>query len=331
MLDSLTFLTPRAGLLALAALAPLTALVITTARVKRARTVLRLPEPRPGARRRRSVAIVSVPLLIALALAQPAWRRHGSVATRADAGIFVVVDTSNSMAAAASTQAPSRLEQAKRIALSVGSQLPGIPLGVATFTDRTLPSAFPTADAAVFNSTIRSLAIDSPPPRETSRVATDFSALAAIQRADFFSPAQRHRALVLLTDGESTTFDAGAVARALAAAPRTRVVIVRVGGERDRLHGADGRAGGSYRADPERARRAVSQLTTATGGRSFTGSGSGVAAALRAGIGPGATTEVPSAPETRTLAPIVALISLVFVAYTLTSSEAILRPKRRFP
>ena len=72
MLDSLTFLTPRAGLLALAALAPLTALVIAGARVKRARTVLRLPEPRPGAQRRRSVAVVSVPLLIALALAQPA-------------------------------------------------------------------------------------------------------------------------------------------------------------------------------------------------------------------------------------------------------------------
>jgi hypothetical protein len=291
---------------------------------------LRLSAPDPGAQRRRYAAVISVPLLIALALAQPAWRRHGSVPTRTDAGVFVVVDTSNSMAAAASAHAPWRLEQAKRIALGVGSRLPGVPLGVATFTDRVLPNAFPTTDAAVFDSTIRSLTIDSPPPRETARVATDLSALAAFQRADFFTRAQRHRALLLLTDGESSPFDASAVAGALAASPRIRVVVVRVGGGRDRLHAAGGKAGGSYRADPAGARRAIAQLTAATSGRSFTGSAAGIAAALRADIGAGATTKVASTPETRTLAPIIALISLVPLIFSLTTLDAILRPKRRF-
>ena len=330
MLDSLTFLTPRAGLLALAALAPLTALAVAGLRVRRARAALRLPEPAGGHRLWRPLAVVSVPLLIALALAQPAWRSRSSVSARADAAIFVVVDTSNSMAAASSAHSPSRLEQAKRIALSIGSQLPGIPLGVATFTDRTLPDAFPSADAASFNSTIRSLAIESPPPRESSRVATDFSALAAIQRADFFTPSQRHRAVLLITDGETTAFDAGAVAGALSTSPATHMVIVRVGGGRDRLHASDGTAGGSYRADPAGARRAVSQLASATGGQAFSGGPAGVAAALRSDIGHGAATAVASAPETRALGPIVALISLVPLFLILTSTEDIAGLRRRF-
>src|SRR4029077_5564049 len=102
-----------------------------------------------------------------------------------------------------SAHARSRLAQARELARSVGSQLPGIPLGVATFTDRVLPDLFPTQDAAVFDSTIDTLRIDSPPPRETSRVSTNFSALAALANVDFFSPAERHRTLLLITDGES--------------------------------------------------------------------------------------------------------------------------------
>jgi hypothetical protein len=330
MLGSLTFLTPRAGLLALAALAPLTALVIAGARVRRARAVLHLPEAAEGLRRRHAVAVVSIPLLIALALAQPAWRRHGSVSTRADAAVFVVVDTSNSMAAAPSASAPTRLEQAKRIALTVGSQLPGVPLGVATFTDRTLPDAFPSADAAIFNSTVRSLTIESPPPRESSRVATDFSALAAVQRADFFTPGQRHRALLLITDGETAAFDAGAVAGALSTSPATHVVVVRVGGGRDRLYASDGKPGGSYRADPAGASRAVSRLTSATQGKAFTGGVAGVAAALRSDIGAGAATATASTPQTWALGPVVALAGLVPLFLVLTSTEEIARLRRRF-
>lgn len=254
--------------------------------------------------------MLSVPLLVALALMQPALRRHGTVSTRSDAGVFVVVDTSNSMAAASSAHAPSRLAQARRIARAVGSQLPGIPLGVATFTDRVLPDLFPTSDAAVFNSTIDSLQIASPPPRETSPVATNFSALAALQRADFFSRPQRHRALLLITDGESAAFDSSALARALAASPGVHVVVVRVGGGADRLYTANGRPGGAYRADPERASRAISQLVSATGGRAFTASSAGVASALRSDLGSGPTTRIASAPETRTLAPFILLVAL---------------------
>jgi hypothetical protein len=321
MLDSLTFAIPRAGLLGLAAVVPIAAVVLAGARVCRARTTLRLPEPSRRRGHWRALAVASVPLLIALALTQPGWRRHGSVSERGDAGVFVVVDTSNSMAASASARAPSRLEQAKRIALAVGSQLPGIPLGVATFTDRTLPDAFPSAEPAIFNSTIRSLTIESPPPRESSRVATDFSALAAVQRADFFTRAQRHRAMLLITDGETAAFDAGAIARALSAAPAVKVVIVRVGGGGDRLHASDGSAAGSYRANPAAARHAVAQLASGTRGQAFSGGSAGVAAALRSDLGPGATAEVSSAPETLELAPVIALLGLAPLIFILTSPE----------
>ncbi|MEY2514051.1 MAG: von Willebrand factor type domain [bacterium] len=326
---SLTFLTPSAGLLALAAVVPLTALAIAGARVRRARALLRLPPPHGRGRLWHVLALALVPLLIALALAQPAWRRHGGVAARADAAVFVVVDTSNSMAAAASARSPSRLEQAKSIALAVGSQLPGIPLGVATFTDRTLPDAFPSADQAIFDSTIRALTIESPPPRESQPVATNFSALAAIARGNFFTRAQRHRVVLLITDGESEPFDASAVASALAAAPPTGVVIVRVGGKGDRLHRSDGTAGGSYRADPAGARRAVDQLAAATHGSAFSGGGGGVAAAIRSRLGSGETTKLPSPPRNLALGPVVALASLVPLLLILTSTEDTLRLRMR--
>jgi hypothetical protein len=141
-------------------------------------------------------------------------------------------------------------------------------------------------------------------------VSTNFSALAELENDGFFSRPQRHRALLLITDGESVSFNSGAVARALAASPGVDVVVVRVGGGGDRLYASNGRPGGAYRADPEGARRAVSQLVAATGGRSFSGGAAGVAAALRSDLGSGPTTKIASGSNTRTLAPFILLLAL---------------------
>jgi hypothetical protein len=322
MHGSLSFLTPAAGLTAVLALVPLAALAVGLRRVRRVRSVLRLARQGRDLDVVRIVALAVVPLLLALAIAQPVLRRHGSDAARADAAVFAVVDTSSSMGAASSASAPSRLAQAKSIAIGVASQLGGIPVGVASFTDRALPNLFPTIDRAVLDSTIRSLATDSPPPRETSRVATSFAALGSIERSSFFTAAQTHRALLLLTDGESRPFDAAALARTLAASPRVQVVVVRVGGAGDRLY-ADGRPGSVYRADPERAQQAVGLLVSATGGRSFTGGSAGVAAALRTDLGSGPTTRIASEPETRALAPYLVLLSLIPLLVVLTGSGAV--------
>jgi hypothetical protein len=331
VVGSLTFLTPLGGLLGVLVVLPLAALALVGRRLQRARAVLRLVAPGGRGTAWRAIAIASVPLLIALALAQPALRRHGTNSVRADAAAFVVVDTSASMGAAAGPHAPTRLQQAKRIALAAGSDLGGLPLGVANFTDRVLPNAFPTADHAVFSSTIRSLGIDSPPPRETSRVATSFSQLDALGNASFFTRAQKHRALLLITDGESRAFDAATLAQTLATAPRVRVVVVRVGGGGDRLYASDGRASTIYRADPERARQSISQLVSATGGRSFTGGPRGIAAAVRRALGSGPAVSVQSELDTRDLSPYIMLLCFLPLVPILVGSLDFARAERRLP
>ncbi|HEY1478557.1 MAG TPA: VWA domain-containing protein [Gaiellales bacterium] len=310
MIASLVFLTPDAAYLALLALLPLGALAIAERRLRRARSLLRLREPGRAKLVRRALVLACIPLLIALALMQPALRHRGSVSVRADAAVFVVFDTSSSMSAAAGPRAPTRLAQAKSLAIAVDANLAGVPMGIATFTDRVLPNLFPTVDTAAFESTARSLTIASPPPREESRLATDFGVLAAVRRANFFSSSEKHRALLLLTDGESGPFDGVALARALARTPSVHVLVMRLGGAGDRFHTSDGRAGGAYRADPAAARRAVSHLLVATGGSQFS-SVADVSAGLRSVLGPGTSTSVVGEPTTRSLAPWIAIGSIV--------------------
>lgn len=331
VVGSITFLTPLGGLLAVLVVLPLAALALVGRRLQRARAVLRLVAPGGRATVWRAIAIASVPLLIALALAQPALRRHATQSVRADAAVFVVVDTSASMGAAAGPRAPTRLQLAKRIALAVGSDLGGLPLGVANFTDRVLPNVFPTPDQAAFSSTIRSLAINDPPPRETSRVATSFSQLSVLADESFFTRAQKHRALLLITDGESRAFDAPTLARTLAEAPRVRVVVVRVGGGGDRLYASNGRASTIYRADPRRAQQSISQLVSATGAPSFTGDSRGVAAAVRGTLGSGPTVSVQSERETRSLSPYIVLLCFLPLVLILFGSVDVVRAERRLP
>ena len=243
MHGSLSFLTPLASILGVLVVIPLAALAIGLLRVRRTRRALRLPGDGLEIDWLRTLCLAAVPLLLALAIAQPVLRTHGSAPARADAAVFTVVDTSSSMGASSGPDAPTRLDQAKRIATTVAAQLGGVPVGVASFTDRALPNVFPTIDRAVVDSTVRSLGTDSPPPRETSRVATSFAALGALARSSFYTAAQKHRALLLITDGESRPLrrcDAGRDARRLAPGARGR----RAGGQRGRSAAHGGRAPG---------------------------------------------------------------------------------------
>jgi hypothetical protein len=330
VLASLTFATPPGGLAALLVVVPLGALVLAARRVAHVREVLHLVAPDRRHGWARAGAVASVPLLLGLAVAQPGWRSQSSVTVRADAAVFVVIDTSSSMRAAAGPHAPTRLARAREVALATGAALPGVPLGVATFTDRVLPNLFPTADLAVFDSTIRGVGIDSPPPREASRVATAFSALAALGSQGFYTRAETHRAVVVITDGESRSFDATALARSLAAAPGVHLVVVRVGGGGDRLYSATGRPSGVYRADPARAEAAVAQLASSTGGRSLPARATVIAGAIGNAIGSGSSTRVSSRPETRGLGSLVVLVCLFPVLFTLWSG-GYLRVIRRSP
>src|SRR3954451_22153111 len=132
------------------------------------------------------------------------------------------------MAATPGSAAQSRLARARAVARDLAARVGGVPLGVATLTDRVLPDLFPTADRGTFQSVVRSVSLEDPPPRESSVTATAFSALGPVGSQGFFERAVRHRVLVLLPDGEMRPFDAAGVASALAAGPGVRLVVARV-------------------------------------------------------------------------------------------------------
>ncbi len=303
---SFAFLTPWAGLLAALALVPLAALSTTDRRATHVRKLLGLVAPAGSRLRARSLVIVVATSLLALAAMQPVVRTERSARERTDAEAFVVIDTSRSMAAAPSPSGSSRLGRAKREALALASSFGNIPVGLATFTDRVLPDLFPTSNQATFDSAVSALGLESPPPRDVNRVATTFDALTELATQGFFPRTVKKRAVIVVTDGESRSFDAASVARSLAE-HGIRLAVLRVGGGADRVFRADGKPEAGYRPDPNGAALSIARLAAAA--RAPTGAGA--AEALAGELGAGPTGVVDSAPHTRALAPIPALLALV--------------------
>ena len=303
---AVTFLTPRGAFLALLALLPLAALVLAARRVERARRALRLPAPDGTDWVWRAVLSVAFVLLLVLAAMQPALETTTTLRARTDAQAFVVLDTSRSMLAAPSPGGPTRLQAARREALTLPGRLAGIPLGVATFTDRVLPDLFPTSDSAAFDSVVQSVRIENPAPREVNTVATTFDALTELATEGFFTSKATRRAVILITDGESRAFDPAGVAQTLAQ-HGIRLVVLRVGHGDDRVWRADGKPEANYRPDMQGAALAVARLRTAVGEPS----GADAAGIVARALGQGPTERVGVEPRSRTLAPLFALLALV--------------------
>jgi hypothetical protein len=303
---SLTFLTPAGAVVAVALVLPLLASLGGRRHAERARRALRLA-PAPRDRWSLPVLVVVVALL-ALAAAQPAVDRPAAQRTRLDAGVFVVFDVTRSMLAAPSPSARSRLARAKRFAVALRAQLPELPFGVATLTDRGVPLLFPTPDAAAFDSTVRAaVRVDAPPPVQLAPNATDFSRLADFGTQNYFAPAQRQRVVVLLTDGESIPFDDASVAAGLGG---VKLVVVRFWRADERVF-ADGRAEPAYRPDPASA-SIVAELATATGGSALEQPTAGAAAAaVRRDAGRGPTRPLPARRRRMPIAPFLAAIDLL--------------------
>lgn len=314
---AVSFLTPRAAWLLVLVLVPLAALVVAGRRVDRVRTALRLTDPGSGGLRRRAALVSFVVLLLVLAAMQPVVQARTSVRERSDAAAFVIVDVSRSMEASHSPGSPTRLGRAKQAAYALGAQLAGIPLGVATFTDRVLPDLFPTSDTAAFDSTIASLTANSPPPRDVNQVATTFDALTALGTQGFFRPSVHRRAVVLITDGESRAFDPAGIADALRS-HEIALAVVRVGDGADRVWDANGRPEAAFRPDPSGARLSVARLERAVG----TAAGAAPAAIVRHAIGSGPTSVVGVEPRSRTLAPLFAGLALLPLALLLAGEAA---------
>ncbi|HEU5213149.1 MAG TPA: VWA domain-containing protein, partial [Gaiellaceae bacterium] len=263
----MTFESPLGWLIVLAALIPLGALAVSVRRGERVDRVLGL---RPGSRRPAGIAAAlatAVFVLLGAAAAQPGIRTTDRVEVRTRSQVFYVVDMSRSMAASAGPGGRTRLERARAVVARLHAAVPDVPSGLAGLTDRVLPYLFPTVNPAAFDETLaRSVQIESPPPQRVSVTATSFGALSSLARDGFFDRAATHRTCVLVTDGETSSYATGDVARALTGDHGCRLVVVRVGSASDRVYDANGRAEAGYAPDPAAAAKAA-QVAESAGGR----------------------------------------------------------------
>jgi hypothetical protein len=305
-------LTPLAGLSAVAALLVVGAGLYANRRSERARRVLGLPSPR-----HRSVrpwlAALGVALL-GLAAAQPALTRTSRNEIRRDVQAVFVLDTSRSMAAAASPTAPTRLDRAVATAVRLRAAIPDVESGVLTLTDRVLPDLLPVADREGFDAVVeRAVRIESPPPRSSGVRATSYGALAGIASGNVFAPTAKKRIVVLLSDGESNPVQAGELARSLRG---YRFAAVRMWRGGESVFDAGGKPEPGYRPD---ATGTLDELAAALGGRSFDESDTGAAASyVRSLAGAGPSVRTSGTERSRvTLAPYLAFAGLVLLVVSL--------------
>jgi hypothetical protein len=314
----MTFLTPLAALVALAALLPLAAAVLGRGRVAAVRRTLGL---RPPAARSGLVgpALAAAGIvLLGVAAAQPVLERRASERVRKDVQALFVIDTSRSMAASATPASPTRLDRAIEAAVQLRASIPQVPSGIATLTDRVLPNLLPVPDPAGFDGVARrAVAIESPPPRDQSVRATTYAALAEIASGNYFEPAASRRIVVLLTDGESNPVDGSTIAGALPAAKGYRLVAIRFWAGNEAVYGGDGKPEAAYRPDPS-GLAVLDGLAAALSGGSFTEGRLGAASStLRSLAGQGPTVRARGASQSRmALAPFVVAAALLLLLLT---------------
>jgi von Willebrand factor type A domain len=312
---SISFLTPFAGLVTLAAAVPLVAFVRSEQRAARVREVLRLAPP-GGSQRTTVAAIVVLAALVGIGAAQPVLEETTQQSFRSDVQAFFVLDTSRSMLASTEPGEATRFERARDAALRFREGLAAVPVGLASLTDRALPLVFPTANRDTFESTLRlALDVDRPPSSEAEDVrATEFGALASVGERNFFRGAKR-RLAVVFTDAETADFNPRAVANAFAEG-NVELIVVRFSRPGERVFGPGG-APEPYEPDPASAASAQ-LLADEVGGRSFDEDELGDAIdAAQSTVGEGPTVTGTEQPEIQPLAPYVFLAGLLPLAFLL--------------
>lgn len=280
---NIEFLTPQGGLLALVVLVPVAAFLGVSRRATRMRRALGLPELPTRLRLIPIIAVLAVGGLLGLAATQPFLQRTTTRSARSDAEVLMVIDISRSMLAQRSPTTPARLERAKGAAARLRAALPGVPVGIASLTNRVLPHLFPSADEDVFRATLeRAIGIERPPPgssflavaQSSLANATSFAALAGVATQRFYSPAASRRLLVVLTDGESSRVGAPTVGRSLRGAA-IETVFLQFWAPNERVF-ADGTPEPQYQPNPA-ARSILDRLAAATQGSVYDESSLGAA------------------------------------------------------
>ena len=325
MVGQLSFLTPVGALVLCTAVLPLAALVVMRRRVRRVAQTLGLGV-NDGVRPLRALLLVAACGAFALAAAQPYVRITSERSVREDVEAMFVVDVSRSMLAAPGPRGPTRLARAKAEAARLRASIPSVPAGLAGFTDRVLPYAFPTTDERVFASTLReAVLLESPPPQEVSRVITTFAALGEL-RTGFFSPHARTRICVLLTDGESRSFSADSSGRALGC----HLIAVQFWAPAERIYGPDGTPEPQYRPDAA-ARSTLAAVASGAGGQTFAEQQRSAARrSLLEAVGNAPTKRVAAERRRLALAPWAAFAGLVLVVALVVSAATPGRLQRPF-
>jgi hypothetical protein len=316
-LGPITLLSPVAGLIALAAAVPIVMLGQALQRARVVRERLQLPEPAHG-RRQLVLAVVSLAVLVGLAATQPVWAQSHTQRIRKDAEAYIVFDISRSMLASVGPSGETRLDRAKKEALGLRAQLPEIPVGIASMTDRTLPHLFPSPDQNAFRATVaQAINIEQPPPIAQFRtVGTTLAALSTVPLRGFFSPSATKRVMIVYTDGESRKFDIGGLAVVLRRAPSIRPVFVHTWDAHELVYSGAG-AEPDYR--PRAGSSEVLQRTAkAAGGTAFEEQDAGRAASVaREYLGSGPTIAERQSQDELSMGPFVLALAALPLLYLL--------------
>ncbi|MDP8911099.1 MAG: VWA domain-containing protein [Actinomycetota bacterium] len=265
---TLSFATPVAALLVLAAVVPLLTLAFARRRRSRVAAAIGLGAPTRRDDTIAALALVAVAALLALAAAQPTIEQPAERRVRKDAEALFVLDVSRSMLAAASADAPHRLRRAKAFARRLRSELADIPVGIASLEDRVLPHLFPVAGSETFSATLeRAIGIGRPPPSEDGDpLVTTLDALVEIPPGNYFSPSAKHRLVVVFSDGETRPLSDPGLGAFFRRPPAVRAIFVHVSRSGERVYLPTGSADPGYARVPA-SRATMDRLAAATGGR----------------------------------------------------------------
>ena len=310
-----SLLTPAGAAVALVALVPLAALVLTELRARQVRRVLGLGAPPRRLGSLLALSLAAAGVLVGAAAAQPVLERGATRHERTDVNAYVVLDSTRSMLAAATPRSANRIARSRALALELRAAVPDLKVGVASVTDRVLPHLFPTMNEDIYAATLQySVGIERPPPSRRRQNATDLNALAQLGPQGFFPATPERRIVVVLSDFETDPFSTAKLGTLLRR-QRLELILVHVWDPEERIFGGLGDAG--YRPSP-RSLETVEQLAAAAAGRAFAETELEQAqAAFRAAFGEGPAKALWQERSRTELAPWLSLAALVPLGFVL--------------
>jgi hypothetical protein len=273
----------------------------------------------------RTAAATWLAALLTAAAAQPAVGSRFAFNQRTDAAVYFLVDVSLD----ARSQRPggrTRLARAIAAAEQLRSDLARVPSGLGRFTDRVVPDLLASSDQKDFRlAAEQALAIGAPPPLGLGRNRDGPRRPDRPCHRRLLLVRVRHRLVIVFTDGESESFSASAVARALRRAD-IRLIVVRTWHADEGIYDRRGREDPHYRPDPS-AERPLIALVRAAGGAVYgEEQPSAVAAAALHALGRGRTMPIRGPEHFTSLAGYLLLATAAPLAFLLAS-----RRRRRLP